>query len=402
VPALQIAEAASDLCDLVWLVDERIPDIALVSRMLQRLGTVVNVAGLSLDETVKALQPFEPDAIVAYRDTDIVPISRIAAKMGLDYHAPEVATRLVDKFLQREALRAAGVPSPLCWEIPAAPGRREIEDLAMKVHFPAVLKPRMGSGSQNIVALADAGDLIGQVTGLKQQAGGTVGMFVEQYLPSRSTSRNDRFADYVSVESLVADGVISHLAVTGRFPLAEPFRETGFFIPSDLPQAEQTSVLETATAALQALGVATGGCHTEIKLTPDGPRVIEVNGRLGGGIPEMLGLATGASLYELSILVALGESIDFAGLIPCARIGWRFLVQAPISANRVASIDGLGRLAELTGVEAVYVNRRPGDALDWREGSRDYICSVLGASAGYDELWEVKRVLDEEVSITYE
>ena len=67
-------------------------------------------------------------------------------------------------------------------------------------------------------------------------------------------------------------------------------------------------MLDLATAALRALGVRTGGFHTEIKLTPDGPRVIEVNGRLGGGVPEMLLQASGESLMRLSMRVALGEA----------------------------------------------------------------------------------------------
>jgi len=132
-------------------------------------------------------------------------------------------------------------------------------------------------------------------------------MFIEQYLPARDRAER-AFADYVSVESLVAYGEISHLAVTGRFPLARPFRETGMFIPADLPQAQQAVVLEVATAALRALGVQTGCFHTEIKLTPSGPRVIEVNGRLGGGVPDMLFQASGVSLLPLPFALSASKA----------------------------------------------------------------------------------------------
>jgi len=37
--------------------------------------------------------------------------------------------------------------------------------------------------------------------------------------------------------------------------------------------------------------------------------VIEVNGRLGGGVPEMLFQASGVSLVQLSMRVALGEPV---------------------------------------------------------------------------------------------
>jgi biotin carboxylase len=399
---LQIVEAASGLCEIIWLLDESVPENAVTSRLLRKVGTVVNLAGLSLEETVSVLQGHAPDGVVVYRDEDIVLLSLIAAELGLDYHAPEVAQRLVDKLAQREALRNGGLPSPLCWEIPADRSPAAVVALAAAVAFPAVLKPRTGNDGQYTTPVTDAGDLVRQVAMLPPQAGGKTGMFVEQYLPSLAIRTSQRFADYVSVESLVAGGKISHMAVTGRFPLAEPFRETGFFIPADLPHAQLAAVLEVATAALHALGVRTGGFHTEIKLTPAGPRVIEVNGRLGGGIPEMLSQASDVSLFELSMRVALGELVVADGPIPCARVGWRFIFQPPTSARRVVSIEGLDRLAECPGVKIVLVNRAPGESVDWREGTGQYIYSVSGVAADYDGVLEINRFLHEEVSIVYD
>jgi hypothetical protein len=228
---LQIAEAASGLCELLWLVDESVPEDASTSRLLRKVGKVVNIAGLSPEETVSVLRAHSPDGMAGYRDTDIVPLSFVGAELGLDYHTPEVARRLVDKLRQREALRNAGLPTPLCWEVPADREPAAIEALAAEVEYPAVLKPRRGSGSEYTTPVADAGDLVRQVALLPQQAGGGTGMFVEQYLPGLAKRPNERFADYISVESLVAHGEISHLAMNGRFPLAEPFRETGTFFP---------------------------------------------------------------------------------------------------------------------------------------------------------------------------
>ena len=230
-PVLQIADAASGLCKILWLIDETAFEDDLTSRLLRKVGVVVNIAGLSPEETASLLGPHAPDGAVAYRDEDIVLLAVIAEELRLDYHTPEVAWRLVDKSCQREALRKGGLPTPLCWEVPADREPAAIEALAAEVEYPAVLKPRRGSGSEYTTPVADAGDLVRQAALLPQQAGGGTGMFVEQYLPSLATGRSERFDDYVSVESLVAAGEISHVAVTGRFPMAEPFRETGFFIP---------------------------------------------------------------------------------------------------------------------------------------------------------------------------
>ena len=133
-------------------------------------------------------------------------------------------------------------------------------------------------------------------------------MVLEEYIADTAPCLGEGFANYLSVESVVSAGVVEHFAVTGRFPLAPPFRETGFFIPADLTPTQRAAALDVASAAVRAVGVETGCLHTEIKFTPDGPRVIEVNGRLGGGVPLILEMATGASAPRLAMEVALGPS----------------------------------------------------------------------------------------------
>jgi hypothetical protein len=59
-------------------------------------------------------------------------------------------------------------------------------------------------------------------------------------------------------------------------------------------------------------------------------------------------------------------------------------------------------LAGLAGVNSVFVNRSPGDPIDWREGTRHYVYSVYGVSADYCGLLEINRFLHEEVPIVYE
>jgi carbamoylphosphate synthase large subunit len=156
-------EAASGLCEILWLIDESDPENAVTSRLLRKVGTVVNIAGLSPEEVASVLRTHAPDGVVAYRDEDIIPLSLIAAEMGLDYHTPEVARRLVDKLLQREALRNGGLPTPLCWKVPANRSLAAIETFATTVEFPAVLKPRIGSGSKYATPVANANDLVRQV-----------------------------------------------------------------------------------------------------------------------------------------------------------------------------------------------------------------------------------------------
>jgi biotin carboxylase len=402
VPALQIAEAAAELCDVLWLVDTTDPAVSASARLLARLGPVVDGGRSSPSHVAGLLEPYGPDGIVSYYDTDMVSLAHVAELLGLRFHTPDVAVRLTDKYAQREALRSAGLPVPRCWVIPAEHGDDVARVLAGRVRFPAVLKPRSGSGSWYTLSVRDA-DELARVCGsgeVRAEDGGD--MLVEDYIPDRRPGPNPRFADYVSVETMACGGWISHMAVTGRFALAPPFRESGFFIPSDLGPDDCRAVLASADRAVRALEVKNGCFHTEIKLTPDGPRVIEVNGRIGGGVPEMFRLAADVPLLELSMRAALGELVVFDAPPPCHQVGYRFLVQPPTSALRVLGISGLDRLAALPGVETVSLRHRPGDLVDWREGTRSYVFSAAGSVPDHVGLLAIDRFVQQDVVIDYE
>jgi carnosine synthase len=82
----------------------------------------------------------------------------------------------------------------------------------------------------------------------------------------------------------MSDGVCTYGAVTDNWPTIEPyFNETGSNCPSILPVATQKELLDLAVASVQALGFRLGVFHVELKATSRGPRLIEVNARMGGG-----------------------------------------------------------------------------------------------------------------------
>jgi biotin carboxylase len=401
VPPLQLAVAASGLCDIVWLVDAADPEIDAVGALLGRIGTVIDIGPHSPHEAATLLAVHHPDGIVAYRDEDLAPLSAIAACLGLPFHEPAVALRLADKLAQRWALADAGVPVPRAWELASSADPSAVASVAAEAVYPVVVKPRRGSGSWHTFLAHNAAELTAVLDELRRDGAEGEEMVVEEHLPSRSGTEGDGFADYVSVETIVSGGTATHVAVTGRTPLAEPFRETGFCIPAALGGADLDAVLAMASTVVAALELQTGCVHTEIKSTPDGPRVIEVNGRVGGGVPDMLASAAGVDLFELSMRVALGERLELPGLFPCASVGYRFFYQPPMAARRVLSVDGLDRVAALPGVESVFLHRGPGREVDARQGTRAYIFSVVGSTADHDGVLATDRAIKETVDVAY-
>jgi biotin carboxylase len=396
---MQLTAAAAGLCELLWMIDGSLPEMREMTELLNRFGPVVDVAGLSVDQILQELSPpYEPDGIVTYLDANMATFAAVAETLGLPFHTPATSLALTDKADQRRVLADAGLAMPACFVLSGKETDEDLTDVEAKVGWPAVLKPRSAQGSRYTFLVNDDSHLRQYLGSLGTQR---PDMVLERYLADDTSRGGEPFADYVSVESVVAHGVISHLALTGRFPLAENFRETGFFIPADVNSDDQSAVLALATSAIEALGVTTGCLHTEIKFTPEGPRVIEVNGRVGGGVPEMLDRAAGVKLIELTLRVALGEQVKVDGPVATERIGYRFFLQPPAVSATVASISGVDVVSDHPGVDSITVHQGPGAVLDWKDGSRNHIMAVVGSAQDYDELRAVNELLRDEVKVTY-
>ncbi len=397
-----LSEAASPMCDIVWVIDSGELDDKVLLRLLRKLGQTVDIAGLSEDEAAEVLRPFRPDGIVAYADAHMGIASALAERLHLDYHDHVVAGKLLDKVTQRQALRDGGLPVPMCKVVPADPTPSAMDALVADVTFPVVLKPRHGAASRDTHLVRD-GDHLRDLVAEQPSSRGEPTMVVEEYMVGATPPPSSQFSDYLSVESVVAAGVLSHLAVTGRLPQVEPFRETGLIIPTDFAPPLVEEVLRVATTALEAMGVRTGCFHTEIKITDKGPRVIEVNGRLGGFVPQTLQLAApSVNLVEISQRVALGDKLAWDDLVPTEQIGYVVVRQPPIGARRVRSVEGLDELAAYPGVDAVSLSRQPGDEVDWRKGSHEYVFSVLGSVSDHGDMRAVQRFVDDQVVVTYD
>jgi biotin carboxylase len=396
---MQLTEAAGNVCDLVWMIDGSIAEMRQMAELLNHFGPVLDVSGLGADEIAERLSSdYRPDGLATYLDANMSTYAKVAEALNLPFHSFETAEALTDKARQRLVLAEAGVPGPACHVVTPEQRESDLAAIESDVGWPAVLKPRSAQGSRYTFLVRDARHL----NELLEALGPTrPDMVLEGYIRDDPQRDAGPYAGYVSVETVVSAGVVSHLALTGRFPMAENFRETGFFIPAALDDGDRRAVLDMATSAIEALGVTTGCLHTEVKFSPDGPRVIEVNGRVGGGVPEMLDRAAGLALLELTLRLALGESVRIEGPVVTERVGYRFFLQPPPVSATVVAITGIDTVSDYPGVDTISVHQGPGADLDWKDGSRNHIMAVVGTARDYDELLSVNRLLHQEVTVTY-
>ncbi|MER5411406.1 hypothetical protein [Streptomyces virginiae] len=109
---------------------------------------------------------------------------------------------------------------------------------------------------------------------------------------------------------------------------------------------------------MAALGIRTGITHTELKVTPRGPRLIEVNGRLGGGVQELSLSAMDLDLTGYAARTALGETA------PPRLVHFQLILLAPQRSCEVVAIEGAKEVRALDGVGNCRFYVRPGQTLD--------------------------------------
>ncbi len=385
---LSIRDAAAGVCELVWIVDTSDPDAASMQRLLRRLGTVIDANGRSVGEVASEVRTLGVDGVVSLHDADLVWTARLAEALDLPFHSVDTAVKLTDKHAQRSAFAAAGLIVPQFRVIPPDAEAAEVTRAGTGFAYPAVLKPREGQSSRDTLPIASLQELEATVAELRSRQESREEYILESFVPDPSSPLGgEGFAPFVSVESVVEHGRVTHAAISSRTPFRWPFRETGYCTPTAIEPDLQREILRVAGVAARALGITIGCLHTEIKLTDEGPVVIEVNGRPGGGMSEMLERATGGfSILRTALRLAVGDPVELDGPVPTDRIGYLLYVFPATDVEWIDTVDGLSDLSAVNGVDEIVLVRGPGQHIDWREGSEAHVFHMTGTVGDFDEL----------------
>lgn len=265
--------------------------------------------------------------------------ARIAERAGLAHPiSAQSAVLATNKLRQRERLDEAGVPQPRWWVIGG-------EDDAPTLDGAVVVKSPDRQGQKGLSLVEDERELAGAIATARTAARNGLAL-VEQLVDGPE----------VTVTGFSAAGEFVPLAITDRV-VAEP-PAFGVALAHIWPTkvSDTLRVSNTVEKALVALGITDGPSYTQLRVGPDGPRVIEVAARLGGGHDaELVEAVTGVDLNGLAIDAALGTTLAPSWHEP--RVGGavtRFLVAPP------GMLEGVDVPRQLAGVERVRIYHEPG------------------------------------------
>ncbi|MER8028888.1 ATP-grasp domain-containing protein [Streptomyces bauhiniae] len=291
--------------------------------------------------------------VVTWEESLVTPVAELAARLGVPAMPVESARACRDKARQRDRFRAAGVPSARFALVGSA---AEAVGAAADIGYPVVLKPRGRAASVGVTVVRSEDELRRAFAAVRDSESPSIDdglVLVEEFLTGPE----------IAVDSWVLDGRVEPFSVAAkRTGYAPYFEEVAHVVGRVLDPGTEARVREVVIAANLALGTDRTITHTELMLTPDGPKVVEVNGRLGGDlIPHLAELAApGLSIGRVLGSVATGRVPEpIAG--PDRLVGIRFLY--PEADLTFDDIEAPAALAGESWVHEVRTVSDPGTEL---------------------------------------
>ncbi|KPL91467.1 ATP-grasp domain-containing protein [Herpetosiphon geysericola] len=315
------------------------------------------------------------DGVLTICDYYIDTARQVAAVLDLPCSFPSHVRSIRNKGLLRQALDRAGLANPAYQLVNSW---SEAQTAALTIGYPLVIKPTDLASSAYVRLVHNDAELRESYTTLA----GFERNFRDQPRERAVLLEAYMHGPEVSVEACTFAGETTILGITDKGLTGEPyFIEDSHMFPAALSEQDQSVTIELVRAALTAVGFDHGISHTEVKLTPTGPRIVEINPRVGGNyIAELVDRVSGINLLNATIELALGQRPNVQPRetsISSAAI--QFLV--PNQAGTVQAIHGQTALANAPHVARWTLSATAGSTIDQPIDNACYLGHVVAVDA---------------------
>lgn len=294
-------------------------------------------------------------------------VAAVADELGLVGISKETAIKATDKGEMRMALRKSGVPIPAFYRVRSKEEYRSAVNKIKEAGYKCIVKPADNSGSRGIDLLSDfEQETIDSAYEYSKQSSRSGDLMVEEYMEG----------DEVSVESLSIDGICHVIQITDKLTTGAPyFVEMGHSQPSGLSEDTKEKIRQITIAANKAIGIENGPAHTEIKITKDGPKIIELGARLGGDniTTHLTPLSTGVDMVECCINIAMGMAVNLNTRMNRGSAIRYF----PLEKGKIKNIEGVEQAQKIPGVVQVSIVHGVGESVNGIKNSGDRVGFVI-------------------------
>jgi hypothetical protein len=356
----------------------------------------VHVFGGDLEGLASELRVYKPEYLVPGAETGVeladALVELIAPGSGNRY---ELGAARRDKWAMARALARAGVPHlrQLCTDDPA-----QVADWLREIGLqgePIVLKPPRSAGGDNVHLLPAAADwrpafdaILGTANALNE--------INAKVLVSEYAKGTELLVDTYSVDG--EHGLVDVCRYTKRqFDDRIGIYDCVEFLAPDDPDVQ--AVWPYTRQVLDAVGVHNGCGHTEVMLTPSGPRLIEIGSRpAGGGHQHICEVATGDN--HIKRTVAHRERGEFKPSYELVKHLRAVFISAP-HAGVWRNAEALDAVTSLSSYHAQHRPYRTGDTVPATRDIFSLLACVILASpdrdavdADYRQIKALETLLD--------
>lgn len=305
--------------------------------------------------------------IYSFTDYAVPMAATLAAHRGLPGLNPAVARLARDKATTQLRLQQAAVP---CAQHVDAHNLTEAMEGAERIGYPVVVKPRAEAGSIGVVLCDDP-------TALRTAAERELGRSHDyRGRPISPSCLVEEFlvGSECSVEVIALNGRRLVVGVCDKFLGPMPhFIEIGHVFPSPMDADDRAAAIDTALAALDAIGYDFGAAHLEIKITANAAKIVEINPRIAGTpIPSIITAATDHDYLRtvISLHAGLLSPADIHDWPTPRRWAASHDFISP-TGGTLRHVQGVTQAQQIPGIFEVSVHAEPGelrpavDNTDW-------------------------------------
>lgn len=254
------------------------------------------------EEAVQELKPYNFLAVIPGTETGVIAAEMLAHRLGLPVNNPGQLYARRDKYLMQMALKDAGLP--YIHSLLTADVEEAVEWFKSSGYERIIIKPVRSAGTDGVQSCTSEEEIRAYFASSYLNKHDRAGNFNDALLLQEYVYGDEMVVNCVSRagKHILTDVLVYNKILT---PGGVPIYEASTLVHK--PDARQQAAVEYTFKVLDALGICYGSSHSEIKLTPRGPVLVETGARVMGSTPSVYYDALGYSLIDWSLDAYLSD-----------------------------------------------------------------------------------------------
>lgn len=333
---------------------------------------------LAVSQIIDYTKEMKIDGVLTRWDACIPVLSKVSEYLGIETIPSNVGEILRCKDTMREAFKEWGLPSA---EFERVNTINQALHVADRIGFPLVLKPTLGYGSWGVVKVNTVEQLEKEfikIIKLSQENFNCNDILIEEYLDGAE----------LIIDSIIHNGEIIFTNIIEKpMPMDgdNGFAEIEFITPTSFSEQDIEMIRQVNQDLNGKLKMINAISHVEMRLTAQGPKLLEINPRLPGAKNvDITYHTTGMDLELASIELAYGKCPE----LQAGKNGFAgFRIITPKKGGILNLINGMDEIKEMPEILEVSILKTLGQpVLQLPYEIQDFIGFIVAKGANREEV----------------